>query len=190
MLLVENNRLLSSPILEYDNDAETKAEIYFIDADSKVAFKNLVFDRKGSQNIVSLLQISKCYNPIISNITVDSDNKNNLTGEMGIISITESYNPYLEDITISNTHGDAVGSGLYSYSILLLFVSNVVIKRLTAASAWHTFGCRGINGITVYDSNIDGFDNHVYSCNFKFENCNFHTYFIEDPELGYTIFNN
>lgn len=120
VLLVENNRLLSSPILEYDNDAETKAEIYFIDADSKVAFKNLVFDRRGSQNIVSLLQILKCYNPIISNITVDSDNENNLTGEMGIISIKESYNPYLEDITISNTHGGAVGSGLYSYSILLL----------------------------------------------------------------------
>ena len=186
VLLVQNNELTTTPIMEYDNDPDTDVEISIMPI-SKGGFKfgNLKFDRSGATEITPLVWISYCYRPEFYNIILDSTHHEwHDNCESGTIRLEWVYAPYLHDISANMCLGDIVGTNQPNYNFVFQGATNVVLERVYANSKWHSFGNRCVNGVVCRDCVLDQWDNHVYGKNFFFENCTFFTDHLGTPEVG------
>lgn len=189
MLLVQNNVLINTPILDYDNDDETDAEIKFIKLKS-TTIKNANFIRyRENDNFPFILKINYIYNLNIENITVNSLNIYKSVDDE-IININNSYNININNYTVNGTYSGIIGQGGYGYCMLFTNCTNVVLNNFNCNSNWHTFGNNSINNISIYNSRLNGFDCHSYGKDFYFKNCIFTNEYMAKPTLGYLIYEN
>lgn len=190
VLLVQDNDLVNQPIMDYDSDADTSASIFLLSADEAgTEFKNVVFDRSTSEYIASLVSFSACYCPAVKNVVVKTAPLE-AYGEEGVLKFEYSFSPLIKDCSLIGNYGSTLGTGQFSYNICLYNCSNVLLERINSNATWHSFGCRGVNGIVVKDSIIDQFDSHTYGKDFAFYDCIFHNKHTGNPFVGYAKFVN
>lgn len=190
VLLVQDNDLVNQPIMDYDNDADTSASIFLLSAEEAgTEFRNVVFDRSTSEYIASLVAFSACYRPVVRNVVVKTAPLE-AYGEEGVIKFEYSFGPQLKDCSIVGNYGSTLGSGQFSYNICLYYCSNALLEGIESNATWHSFGCRGVNGIVIKDSIIDQFDSHTYGKDFSFYDCIFHSKHTANPFVGYSKFVN
>lgn len=187
VLLVQNNELCNLPIMDYDDDPDTNAEIIFMPiSHGGFKFCNLRYDRTGGVEMTPLLWINYVYKPEIYNITIDSDHPEwKGYAESGTIRLEWVYSPYLHDLSLNNCYGDVVGTDQVNYNINMQGATNVVVERVFANCKWHTWGNQSINGAVCRDCILDQWDSHVYGKDFLFENCTFHLDHLGCPEVGF-----
>ena len=185
ILYVRKGQVQNNTIASYDN---SRPRYYICDIQNeKKKIENLTFIRDSlSTCITYLLRIENEYNVFLNNITTKTPAS--VLYRDAIIRIENCYNVVIKNITINGTYSL---KDKYGYGISLVNVGKVLIKNMFAEANWGVFGNNNVNGVKLYNCDINRFDVHCYGRDLLFKNCIFRDLYNQISSIyGSVVFAN
>lgn len=158
VVLLKNGIALNEVIASYDNEV-SNPKVCFCEANEKVVIKNLVFTRtEDSKYITNLVSVRNYNNVILSNITINTPQDNDLFGDSSI-GIANCSNLLVKNITVNGTYSR---SDKFGYGFNVNNVLNSKFEKINAHGKWGVFGTNNMNHVVLNNSNVNRFDIHCY----------------------------
>lgn len=169
-LLFINNGIAKNKLVSGYENENSSLNTYYANADNKITFKNLIFDRNEKSSFQTFLIYIANHGDIeINNITINTPQNNELYGDAAI-TIENSANVILKDVTINGTYSQ---EDQFGYGISLYNVSMFTGERIYARARWGVFGNNNVNGTTLMNCDINRYDIHCYGRDVRCYNCKF-----------------
>lgn len=168
LILINDGVAYNLPIYNYDNGTP-EFEYVKVEANATI-IKNLSITRlSGSTYITRPLVITRLNNVLLENVNLKTATVDGLTNDFGF-TISDCSNVTLLNLTINGIYDN---SG-FGYGLFLTNLYNLVMNRVNTSNYnWGIMGCNYLNTATIYNSNINRFDLHLYGRDFLFINCQF-----------------
>lgn len=186
--LIHNRLVYNLPIATYNNEYSSPSYSYREVLNAKTIIRNLTFIRSENSTKKTLFLTGRGVNNLeISNININTVNKNNLSGD-AVILIDNSANVTIKNCVLYGLY-DYEG---YAYGFALNNIYNFVFQNCrTYNNNWGVFGNNNLNKVTVNDCTINRFDIHCYGKDLVFNRCSFMFKYNQYSSIyGKIIYNN
>ena len=188
IILVSDSTGYNGVVSTYNNEDSIPEIKYCRTTLHKKTYCNLNFIRKeGSTYITTLFSIYNNNNIYINNISIITNNDNNLGGDAGI-EVRDCTNVTLENINIQNSYSR---TNYYGYGLEFNNVYNLIIKDIKGKTNWGFCGGNNLNTCYINNCQINRFDIHCYGKNISYNDCIFSPYYQQFSGIyGNILYNN